>query len=593
MARATGLELTESSVRVVELEGSPRRYRITGAMEVALDQEQRSDPAGLAQAVKAALKGAKAHKDEVILGLPARDTVIREITIPFTDPDQIRKVIKFESEAHVHGVDVDEIIVDFHKIAQIGNRSRVLIIVARKEVLRRHLEVCARAGVDPQQVDLDAAGLFSVARLVPEVQEIPEEQAQLLLDLGRTNSTVVVFNGGHLRMVRSMRLGSESIARMLATDLGLPWDEAQSATSRLLAGDGAATFALADEADPGQREPSTALAPAELQEDALREKAASFDRRVVVEIRRSLSSAQLEGRLGAVWLTGPASGSPTLAGALEEALGVHVGHLDTLHNADHSLDPEASTFVGSPSGLALKALGHDPLGLEFRREDLRFTRRFEKIQTPLMIASGLVFLILAFLTINEIQWVKAKSTDAMAAKSLEIFSKQFADIYTQPREAAKLKILGYENAEQLRNIDSRLRSLMDSDPSKVPQATSGALLEPLEDIRRRYGLDPEGVASGGPETQVASALERLESFVNALESVKDKLPELRIERLRVSSEEVAWDMTARNPDYWTLLSAAFEKMDGYVDAKRGQDVPSPPNRLVKNNIVRFEQEERY
>ncbi len=36
MARSTGIEITETSVRVAELDGSAKKYRIVGAAEVPI-----------------------------------------------------------------------------------------------------------------------------------------------------------------------------------------------------------------------------------------------------------------------------------------------------------------------------------------------------------------------------------------------------------------------------------------------------------------------------------------------------------------------------------------------------------------------------
>ena len=149
MARVTGLEITETSVRVVDLDGSPRKYRVLGASEIALRKGEREDPDAVSQAVKAAFKAAKAKKDQVIVGIPAREAIIREIVIPFTDPDQIRKVIKFESEGHLHGVDIEDVVVDFQKVGTTGLRSRVLIIAVKKETVQLYLNILHRAGIDP------------------------------------------------------------------------------------------------------------------------------------------------------------------------------------------------------------------------------------------------------------------------------------------------------------------------------------------------------------------------------------------------------------------------------------------------------------
>src|SRR4029079_9580398 len=97
-----------------------------------------------------------------------------------------------------------------------------------------------------------------------------------------------------------------------------------------------------------------------------------FAKRLATEIRRSLSSVLLDGKIDAIWLTGSGSAAPGLEAALGAAFEVPVRPLDVLPDVDHTLPPELTQFVAVPIGLGLKALGHDPLGLDFRQEEFKF-----------------------------------------------------------------------------------------------------------------------------------------------------------------------------------------------------------------------------
>ena len=59
------------------------------------------------------------------IGVQASRAVIREITLPFTDLEQIKKVVKFEAESHLHEIPIEDVVVAFHKISESGGKSRV------------------------------------------------------------------------------------------------------------------------------------------------------------------------------------------------------------------------------------------------------------------------------------------------------------------------------------------------------------------------------------------------------------------------------------------------------------------------------------
>ena len=91
MAKGTGIEIGATAVTVAEIDGSPKKFRLMGAGRAPIEPA----PAGeerikaVSQAVRAALKAARASKDQVVVGLPAGDVIIREIQLPFTDEEQI------------------------------------------------------------------------------------------------------------------------------------------------------------------------------------------------------------------------------------------------------------------------------------------------------------------------------------------------------------------------------------------------------------------------------------------------------------------------------------------------------------------------
>src|SRR5262245_41287819 len=113
MAKVTGIDLGDQTVKVVELDGSYRktrllRHRVEPIGAVA-DGEARPD--AVAAAVKAALSAIRAG-GELRVGYPSREAVLRTLDMPFTGHDAIRKVVKSEVESEIHSHAVDDMVVD-------------------------------------------------------------------------------------------------------------------------------------------------------------------------------------------------------------------------------------------------------------------------------------------------------------------------------------------------------------------------------------------------------------------------------------------------------------------------------------------------
>ena len=70
MARATGVQISGSAVRVLDLEGSGKKFKVRGYAESAVTAADGDDRvASLGKALKEAFKAAKASREHVILGI--------------------------------------------------------------------------------------------------------------------------------------------------------------------------------------------------------------------------------------------------------------------------------------------------------------------------------------------------------------------------------------------------------------------------------------------------------------------------------------------------------------------------------------------
>ena len=124
MAKGAGLDAGRYEVKVVELDGSYRKPRLTKVSIDAVSEEAAAASGegvaeAEAEAALHALKDASVAKDSVNLGFPCREAVLRILDVPFVGADQIRRVLKFEVESSIHSHQVDEMVVDFHTIEKL------------------------------------------------------------------------------------------------------------------------------------------------------------------------------------------------------------------------------------------------------------------------------------------------------------------------------------------------------------------------------------------------------------------------------------------------------------------------------------------
>jgi hypothetical protein len=120
----------------------------------------------------------------------------------------------------------------------------------------------------------------------------------------------------------------------------------------------------------------------------VRAEQAAFLQRLSRELVRFLASSGRSSAVQALWITGGASRMPGMDAMLQEVFGAAPRALDVLGPMKHSLSDEQVEELGPllaiAIGLALGNLG-GPTGYDFRREDLAYTRGFDRVKFPLAI----------------------------------------------------------------------------------------------------------------------------------------------------------------------------------------------------------------
>ena len=133
MAKAIGLDVGSRSAKIVEIDGGPKKFKITHFAECELSEAASAEgPEAIAQELAEFLSTQKIFRDGVTTCIPANAVTIREITVPFKIEDQLRKVVKFEAEAHLHGTVIEDVVIDFMPIGETEEGTRLVIFAAPK-----------------------------------------------------------------------------------------------------------------------------------------------------------------------------------------------------------------------------------------------------------------------------------------------------------------------------------------------------------------------------------------------------------------------------------------------------------------------------
>jgi hypothetical protein len=393
---------------------------------------------------------------EVVAGVDGKDCIIREIYVPFTRDDQIRKTVHFEAEGHFTAFDLDDAVLEYIKVGEVEGKSRLVLVALRNGVVEKRLGLLKGASIDPVALDLDAAALFNAFAQTPTFDPA---RSTLLVDMGATSTKILLIEKGELKKIRAVRLetyavlaekliaepaavgGGPEVAIQTVGEGAPPpgfgdfsiearFKEIENALRRLDpigledggpdGPDGGAPIAiLSDEefdlvrsgngGDLGAEGPALAAADS-VGEPPFRGRFPQaraengfvyrdYLERLGIEIHRSLATAELSAPIELICLTGGMSGREEARRFFTEEFDVETIRLDFGASGDSfesDLEPEKLAQVGQVGavavGLAMKQLQRDRVGLDFRKGRFRYEHRFERLKFPLLIAASLFFL---------------------------------------------------------------------------------------------------------------------------------------------------------------------------------------------------------
>jgi len=289
-----------------------------------------------------------------------------------------------------------------------------------------------------------------------------------------------------------------------------------------------------------------------------------FIGRIYRETTRSIGTASVGGELSAIYLTGAASLGSGIKNRLESRFRKPVLMLDLIGEDTRAIPAadydRANASIGIALGCALKYLGNEGLNVEFRREELRYTRKFDLIKVTLATTVSLVFILL-FLT-----WLNYTNRRTKA-------QTEFGNVLTRLNDdfVAKTK----------QQYDSVLEDKVVRLPNE-PKDVFKKLSAWNSQVKRmhRHITDGMGINVKGLPP-VRSALSVWRDLFNSLEARRSELGYMVINDFKVNQKTISFDGLIGNRGNVDLIQQELKKLKYVVPGGIRRDAVELDQRTQK------------
>jgi type IV pilus assembly protein PilM len=213
-----GLDIEPSYLAAAEVRSNGRlevERAATAPLEPGIMRDgEVTDVDALAEALKGFFQRHKLGK-HVRLGVANQRIVVRTLDLPqLTDPKELDAAVRFQAQEHIP-MTLDLAVLDYQAIGVVqtseGERTRVILVAARRDMVERLLSAVRRAGLRPEGIDLSAFAMIRALGPGPEA----EPTSVLYVNVGGLTN-LAIADGATCRFTRVAAGGLEGMVAQLA-----------------------------------------------------------------------------------------------------------------------------------------------------------------------------------------------------------------------------------------------------------------------------------------------------------------------------------------------------------------------------------------
>lgn len=234
---AFGLDISDLSVKAVQLKKRKRGFILSSFGEFQVPPgvmergqiKQEKELAAILKRVRSEVQGAKIQTPHVIASLPEEQAFLQVIQLPPMSSQDLEGAVRFEAENYVP-YSLDTMEVGFERVEPVVdhlNHVDVLLAALPKATVDPYIETLRLAGLIPLALEIESSAVTR-ALIHKETAPVPV----LVVDLGATRTSFIVFAGYGLRFTASIPVSSSQFTQAIAQTMNIQAAEAETLKSQ-------------------------------------------------------------------------------------------------------------------------------------------------------------------------------------------------------------------------------------------------------------------------------------------------------------------------------------------------------------------------
>jgi len=228
--RLIGLDLGSSEIKAIEVQDlGSAGLAVSRFAKARIRSEDEK-----AIAVRELVRQVGFKTRRVTTSISGRSVIVRYITMPQMNMDELRNAIRFEADKYIP-FEVDEVQMDCAILeplpASAGGQPemKVLLVAVKRSIIEDHVAMLTDAGLQPVAVDVDSFAIgnaFEVrSRIAGKVA--PNDRVLALIDIGASKTNITIMRGQVNCFSREVYSAGNEFTEAIARKLGLDPSDAE------------------------------------------------------------------------------------------------------------------------------------------------------------------------------------------------------------------------------------------------------------------------------------------------------------------------------------------------------------------------------
>jgi type IV pilus assembly protein PilM len=225
-----GIDIGSHAVKVCQLKRTDKAYAVVNLGSVTLpegvvDDGTLNDPDVVAEKIKELLKNLKIKKKKIGFSISGYSVIVKKVNLQVMSDDELEEHIQDEAEQYIP-FDIDDVYLDFQDLKtnrDDEDRTDVMLVAAKKDIVDEYLEMFEGLDLKPVIVDVDGFALENTYEY-----NYPKDENVALVDIGAAKMNINIISEGISVVARDIVVGSQQLTEQIEAAFDIDFEEAEA-----------------------------------------------------------------------------------------------------------------------------------------------------------------------------------------------------------------------------------------------------------------------------------------------------------------------------------------------------------------------------